>query len=64
VVLLPTYAEVQEVSTKVKAWTPRQFKAASFPVMDLGSCSFSQLGQGIRTLGCGHESPWCLADKI
>ncbi len=27
VVRLPTYAEVQEVSTKVKTWTPRQFKA-------------------------------------
>lgn len=40
VVRLPTYAEVQEVSTKVKAWTPRQFKAASFPVMNLGFCSF------------------------
>ena len=36
VLRIPTCAEVQEVSTKVTAWTPWQFKAASFPVLDLG----------------------------
>jgi hypothetical protein len=43
VVRLPTYAEVREVSSTVRAWTPKQFKAASFPVVDLGFCRFRTL---------------------
>ena len=40
VVRLPDYEEVQEVVSNVTAWTPKQFKAASFPVLDLGFCRF------------------------
>lgn len=43
VVRLPTSDEIQEVSTRVQAWSLTQFKAASFPVVDLGFCSFRSL---------------------
>ena len=35
-VRLPTYAELQEVSSNLVSLTPGQFRAASFPTFDLG----------------------------
>ena len=60
VVRLPTYSEVQEVSTKVKAWTPRQFKAASFPVVDLGFCQFRTFDKDfvLRAIDRNRQSVW------
>lgn len=59
-VRLPTYAEVREVSMNVKAWTPKQFKGASFPVLDLGFCRFRTSDKQfvLRALDTNRHSVW------
>jgi hypothetical protein len=60
VVRLPTYAEVQEVSSKVKAWTPQQLRAATFPGLDFGFCQFRSSDKEfvLRLLDPNRNSVW------
>jgi hypothetical protein len=58
-VRLPSYAEVQEAVSSLRTWTPRQFRAASFPSLDLGFYRFGISKEFVlMALDTNRQSCW------